>query len=255
VPGASRSRSAGAPGHCREMIMIRTESVTEIPLRFYSFRGARPGGWRQRWLATVPASCFEPVPRGACRPQAAGARNPQELVSIRNAGATFSVMCTATEKELETVEASKAFFSLYEGSLFEHQQTTYRIVELQIPARLAYAAPLPPVRDFRRRVGSIDLPVPKRFPNSGTASNAAIARLCPAMHAASSELHHAALVRERWLSQSFLRVHWVAVPKVVRTRRVNTASRLGCLRAAKSSALSTATFTHCSCVLTTGSCW
>jgi hypothetical protein len=57
LPSASRSRSAGAPGHCREMVMVRTESVTEIPLRFYSFRGARLrlrclGARRPAWPST-----------------------------------------------------------------------------------------------------------------------------------------------------------------------------------------------------------
>jgi hypothetical protein len=33
---------------------------------------------------------------------------------------------------------------------------------------------------------------------------------------------------ERWPRQSFLRVHWVAVPKAVRARRVNAATPPSC---------------------------
>ena len=73
-------------------------------------------------------------------------RGPQLLVSIRAVGSTFSVQCTRTERELETVESSKAFFSLYEGSLYQHQQQLFKIVEVVPAQRLAYACPLDPPR-------------------------------------------------------------------------------------------------------------
>eukprot|EP01043_Picozoa_sp_COSAG02_P028847 COSAG02_NODE_1769_length_10996_cov_22.332385_2_plen_1423_part_00 len=73
-------------------------------------------------------------------------RGPQPLVSIRAVGSTFSVQCTRSERELETVESSKAFFSLYEGSLYQHQQQLFKIVEVNPAQRLAYACPLDPPR-------------------------------------------------------------------------------------------------------------
>jgi DEAD/DEAH box helicase domain-containing protein len=73
-------------------------------------------------------------------------RGPQPLVSIRAVGSTFSVQCTRSERELETVESSKAFFSLYEGSLYQHQQQIFKIVEVKPAQRLAYACPLDPPR-------------------------------------------------------------------------------------------------------------
>ena len=71
-----------------------------------------------------------------------GLRSPHAAVSIRAVGSTFAVMCTRTERELETVESSKAFFSLYEGSLYQHQSAVYRVVEVRPEQRLAYAAPV-----------------------------------------------------------------------------------------------------------------
>ena len=71
-----------------------------------------------------------------------GLRSPHAAVSIRAVGSPFAVMCTRTERELETVESSKAFFSLYEGSLYQHQSAVYRVVEVRPEQRLAYAAPV-----------------------------------------------------------------------------------------------------------------
>eukprot|EP01050_Picozoa_sp_SAG11_P028312 SAG11_NODE_7521_length_1135_cov_1.632239_1_plen_270_part_00 len=75
-----------------------------------------------------------------------GYQVPHQLVSIRAVGATFSVVCTRSGRQLETVEAEKAFFSLYVGSLFQHQVSVYRVVELAISERVAYAVPLDPPR-------------------------------------------------------------------------------------------------------------
>jgi len=71
---------------------------------------------------------------------------PHGAVSMRSIGATYSVISTHTKQEFETVEETKAFFSLFVGSLYEHQSTLYRVVDLNIAARLAYAEPLPPPR-------------------------------------------------------------------------------------------------------------
>ena len=91
-------------------------------------------------------------------------RGPQPLVSIRAVGSTFSVVCTRTERELETVESSKAFFSLYEGSLYQHQQQLFKAVEGDIPRRLAYACPVDPPRPnyITQPMHSLTLAVCKR---------------------------------------------------------------------------------------------
>lgn len=65
-----------------------------------------------------------------------GLRGPHSLVSIRAAAGSFSVVCTRTGQQLETVEADKAFFSLYVGSLYQHQAMVYRVVDLAISDRV-----------------------------------------------------------------------------------------------------------------------
>jgi hypothetical protein len=74
----------------------------------------------------------------------------------------------------------------------------------------------------------------------GRTAVAALLQTVPArLHAAASQrlCWAKAQVRERWPSQPFLRVHWVAVPEAVRARRVNsiggsvaTARALRCCR-------------------------
>jgi ATP-dependent helicase YprA (DUF1998 family) len=134
----------------------RAMSRTQKPAAGEGAGGSGTVGMVELWRAN-PALWVASSMQQQCR-------GPQPLVSIRAVGSTFSVQCTRTERELETVESSKAFFSLYEGSLYQHQQQLFKVVEVVPERRLAYACPVDPPRPtyITQPMHSLTLAVCKR---------------------------------------------------------------------------------------------
>jgi DEAD/DEAH box helicase domain-containing protein len=63
-------------------------------------------------------------------------------VNIRaTSGEVFTLMDTATDSLLETVEASIALFQLHPGAVYLHQGEAYLVTELDLPGRTARAEP------------------------------------------------------------------------------------------------------------------
>ena len=67
---------------------------------------------------------------------------PAQEVNIRaTSGEVFTLMDTATDSLLETVEASIALFQLHPGAVYLHQGEAYLVTELDLPGRTARAEP------------------------------------------------------------------------------------------------------------------
>ncbi|MFA5055709.1 MAG: DEAD/DEAH box helicase [Dehalococcoidia bacterium] len=69
---------------------------------------------------------------------------PAEGVNIRSASSDrYSVIDVADgNREIETVDASVAFWQLHPGAIYLHQGETYHVTELDIPSRTAYVKPV-----------------------------------------------------------------------------------------------------------------
>jgi DEAD/DEAH box helicase domain-containing protein len=69
---------------------------------------------------------------------------PAEGVNIRSASSDrYSVIDVADgNREIETVDASVAFFQLHPNAIYLHQGETYLVTELDIPSRTAYVKPV-----------------------------------------------------------------------------------------------------------------
>ncbi|MBA7483036.1 hypothetical protein ES707_18546 [subsurface metagenome] len=67
---------------------------------------------------------------------------PAQGINIRStSGENFALIDTSTSSLLETIEASVAFFQVHPGAIYLHQGEAYRVSELDLVGRTAYAAP------------------------------------------------------------------------------------------------------------------
>jgi len=69
---------------------------------------------------------------------------PAEGVNIRSASSDRYVVIDVAggNREIETVDASVAFWQLHPGAIYLHQGDTYLVTELDIPSRTAYVKPV-----------------------------------------------------------------------------------------------------------------
>ncbi|MEA1958592.1 MAG: DEAD/DEAH box helicase [Chloroflexota bacterium] len=69
---------------------------------------------------------------------------PAEMVNIRSASADRYTVVDVSDnhRDIETVDASVAFFQLHQGAIYLHQGESYLVGELDIPSRTAYAKPV-----------------------------------------------------------------------------------------------------------------
>jgi len=67
---------------------------------------------------------------------------PAQGINIRStSGENFALIDASTGSLLETIEASVAFFQVHPGAIYLHQGEAYRVSELDLVGRTAYAAP------------------------------------------------------------------------------------------------------------------
>ncbi len=67
---------------------------------------------------------------------------PAQAINIRaTSGENYAIIDTSNGSQLETVEASVAFFQIYPGAIYLHQGESYLVTNLDIAGRTAYAAP------------------------------------------------------------------------------------------------------------------
>jgi DEAD/DEAH box helicase domain-containing protein len=67
---------------------------------------------------------------------------PAQGINIRaTSGESYNVIDTTTGSQLETVEASVAFFQIHPGAIYLHQGESYLITRLDLASRTAYAEP------------------------------------------------------------------------------------------------------------------
>ncbi len=67
---------------------------------------------------------------------------PAQSINIRaTSGENFTLIDTATDSLLETVEASVAFFQIHPGAIYLHQGESYLVTGLDLTDRTAYAKP------------------------------------------------------------------------------------------------------------------
>ncbi len=69
---------------------------------------------------------------------------PAEGVNIRSASTDRYALLDSADgnREIESVDASVAFFQIHQGAIYLHQGETYLVTELDIPSRTAYAKPV-----------------------------------------------------------------------------------------------------------------
>ncbi len=67
---------------------------------------------------------------------------PAQRVNIRAAGSSFQVMDSSRGALLETVDGAVALSQLHPGAVYLHQGETYRVVQLDMSARTAWAEPV-----------------------------------------------------------------------------------------------------------------
>ena len=69
---------------------------------------------------------------------------PANEVNIRSASSDRYTVVNVSQgyKEMETVEATVAFFQIHPGAIYLHQGEAYLVSELDIPSRTAYARPI-----------------------------------------------------------------------------------------------------------------
>lgn len=67
---------------------------------------------------------------------------PAQAINIRaTSGENYTIIDTSNGTQLETVEASVAFFQIYPGAIYLHQGDSYLITNLDIAGKTAYATP------------------------------------------------------------------------------------------------------------------
>jgi DEAD/DEAH box helicase domain-containing protein len=67
---------------------------------------------------------------------------PAQSVNIRStSGQNYSIFDTASDRLLETVESSQAFFMVHNGAIFLHQGDSYLVTRLDLESRTAYVEP------------------------------------------------------------------------------------------------------------------